>query len=60
MSTDKIDILGNYSPNEFSATSIVGKNGLAPTVRENHGEVTAITIMAGGCLYLKQPRKVMQ
>ena len=42
--TDDIDLLGNYSKSDYNATMIVGKNGSAPTVRENHGQVTAIPI----------------
>ena len=41
--TTEIDIIGNYSKSDYNATPIVGKNGVAPTVRENHGQVTAIT-----------------
>lgn len=41
--TTEIDIIGNYSKSNYNATPIVGKNGVAPTVRENHGEVTAVT-----------------
>ena len=40
--TNEIDIIGNYSKSNYNATPIVGKNGIAPTVRENHGQVTAI------------------
>ena len=43
-STDKVDVIGNYSKSGFNQTSIVGKNGIAPTVTENHGQVTAIAI----------------
>ena len=39
----EIDYIGNYSKSNFNQTSIVGKNGVAPTVTENHGQVTAIT-----------------
>lgn len=39
-----IDIIGNYSKSNFNQTSIVNKNGIAPTVTENHGQVTAIAI----------------
>lgn len=35
---------GNYSPSGHNASSIVDPNGLAPTVMENHGTVTAIAI----------------
>lgn len=40
-STDKIIRVGNYSPGHNAAT-IVDSNGIAPTVMENHGTVTAI------------------
>lgn len=40
--TTEIDVIGNYSKSNYNATQIVGKNGVAPTVRENHGQVTAI------------------
>lgn len=42
LSTTEIDVIGNYSKSYYNATPIVGKNGVAPTVRENHGQVTAI------------------
>lgn len=38
----EIDSIGNYSKSDYNATPIVNKNGIAPTVRENHGQVTAI------------------
>ena len=41
---DGIDIIGNYSKSNFNQTSIVNKNGIAPTITENHGQVTAIAI----------------
>lgn len=41
--TTEIDIIGNYSKSDYNATPIVGKNGVALTVRENHGQVTAVT-----------------
>ena len=41
--TTEIDVIGNYSKSNYNVTQIVGKNGIAPTVRENHGQVTAIT-----------------
>lgn len=40
--TDKIVQIGKYTPGGFSAGQIVSKNGVAPTVKENHGTVTAI------------------
>lgn len=42
--TGHVDVIGNYSKSNFCQTSIVGKNGLAPTVTENHGQVTAICL----------------
>lgn len=38
----KIEVIGNYSPSGYDASRIVNSNGLAPTVKENHGTVTAI------------------
>lgn len=35
---------GNYSPSNHNASSIVNGEGIAPTVMENHGTVTAIRI----------------
>lgn len=37
----KINVIGNYSPSGHDASRIVDDNGLAPTVKENHGTVTA-------------------
>lgn len=39
-----VDVIGNYSKSNYNQTSIVGKNGLAPTVTENHGQVTEIIV----------------
>ena len=39
---DYLDIIGNYSKSNHSATPIVNKNGITPTIRENHGQVTGI------------------
>jgi site-specific DNA-cytosine methylase len=38
----QIDIVGNYMPSNHDASRIVNVDGLAPTVKENHGTVTAI------------------
>ena len=35
-------IKGNYSPSNHNAARIVDKNGIAPTVMENHGTITAV------------------
>lgn len=37
----KINVIGNYSPSGHDASRIVHPDGLAPTVKENHGTVTA-------------------
>lgn len=36
-----IKVIGNYMPSNHNASRIVDSNGLAPTVKENHGTVTA-------------------
>jgi len=38
----KINVVGNYSPSCHDASRIVDINGIAPTVKENHGTVTGI------------------
>lgn len=38
---NKINVIGNYSPSGHEASRIVHPDGLAPTVKENHGTVTA-------------------
>ena len=39
---DTIDYLGSYAKGGNGQVSVVGKNGIAPTFTENHGEVMAI------------------
>lgn len=39
-----IKTIGNYSPSGHNASRIVDNQGIAPTVMENHGTVTAINI----------------
>lgn len=39
---DGIKTIGNYSPSNHNAARVVDPEGLAPTVMENHGTVTAI------------------
>ena len=36
-----INVVGNYSPSGHDASRIVHPDGIAPTVKENHGTVTA-------------------
>ena len=38
----RIIVLGNYSPSGHDAARIVDGKGVAPTVKENHGTVTAV------------------
>ena len=40
----KINVLGNYMPSEHNASRVVDSNGIAPTVKENHGTVTATNV----------------
>lgn len=37
-----IKVIGNYMPSNYDASRIVDIEGVAPTVKENHGTVTAI------------------
>ena len=37
-----INVVGNYSPSGHDASRVVDGNGIAPTVKENHGTVTAV------------------
>lgn len=37
-----IEVLGHYMPSGHEASRVVDTNGVAPTVKENHGTVTAI------------------
>lgn len=39
---DEIKIVGNYMPSGHDASRVVDIDGIAPTVKENHGTVTAI------------------
>ena len=39
---NSIKVIGNYMPSGHDASRIVDENGLAPTVKENHGTVTAV------------------
>lgn len=38
----EIKVIGNYMPSGYDASRIVDINGIAPTVKENHGTITAI------------------
>lgn len=41
---DEINVIGNYSPSGHDASRIVHPDGIAPTVKENHGTVTATVV----------------
>lgn len=38
----KIEVIGNYSPSNHDASRIVDEKGISPTIKENHGTVTAV------------------
>lgn len=38
---NSINVVGNYMPSNYDASRIVDEEGIAPTVKENHGTVTA-------------------
>lgn len=40
----KIMVVGNYMPSNHDASRIVDEEGIAPTVKENHGTVTAVAM----------------
>ena len=37
----EIIIIGNYQPSNYDASRVVSRGGIAPTVKENHGTITA-------------------
>ena len=41
---NEINVIGNYSPSGHDASRIVHPDGIAPTVKENHGTVTATAV----------------
>lgn len=42
----KIIVLGNYHKSNHDASRVVSIGGVAPTVKENHGTVTAVVVKA--------------
>ena len=42
--TNQIIVLGNYHKSNHDASRIVSERGIAPTVKENHGTVTAVLV----------------
>lgn len=43
----EITIIGNYMPSGHEASRVVSNEGIAPTVKENHGTVTATIVKVG-------------
>lgn len=41
---NKIKVIGNYMPSGHDSSRVVASNGIAPTVKENHGTVTATNV----------------
>ena len=39
---NEIKVVGNYMPSGHEASRIVDENGIAPTIKENHGTITAV------------------
>ena len=39
---NNIKVVGNYIPSNHDASRIVCEEGISPTVKENHGTVTAV------------------
>ena len=39
-----VNVIGNYTPSNHDASRVVDSNGIAPTVKENHGTVTAVNV----------------
>ena len=42
--TNQIIVIGNYHKSNYDASRIVDICGIAPTVKENHGTVTAVLV----------------
>ena len=42
--TNKLDIIGNYSPSNYESSKIVNSECISPTVKGNHGTVTATNL----------------
>jgi len=44
LEVDKINVAGNYSPSNHSASRVVSPVGISPAVMENHSTVTAVAV----------------
>ena len=59
MNKSGIIVLGNYSPSGHDASRIVDGNGVAPTVKENHGTVTAVVMEESNKIMIDEaPKKL--
>ena len=58
MNKSGIIVLGNYSPSGHDASRIVDENGVAPTVKENHGTVTAVARGGNKIMIDEAPKKL--
>jgi DNA (cytosine-5)-methyltransferase 1 len=41
---NEIQVIGNYSPSNHDASRVVDSEGISPTVKENHGTITATIV----------------
>lgn len=51
---NEIIVVGNYMKSNFDSSRIVHPKGIAPTVKENHGTVTATIVESGEEKYYQQ------
>ena len=59
MNKSGIIVLGNYSLSGHDASRIVDGNGVAPTVKENHGTVTAVVMEESNKIMIDEaPKKL--
>ena len=58
-----INVVGNYSPSNHDASRIVATDGIAPTVKENHGTVTGVVencyVSEKGVKFICSPKRGM-
>ena len=50
---------GNYSPSGHDASRIVDENGVAPTVKENHGTVTAVAREESNKIMIDEVKRIV-
>lgn len=59
MNKSGIIVLGNYSPSGHDASRIVDENGVAPTVKENHGTVTAVAREESNKMMIDEVKRIV-